>query len=119
MMCAPQSQSPVLRPFEEFNILLEPRGPDSGSILKNRSGDCFVNLCHLLLRFVHEASFSHPCCLVIPVFLLGLPCYISIQSGFWASGLSSLVGLGPFVVLPIPIRCRLVCTHSLIPCSPV
>ena len=66
MICAPQSQSPVLRTFVEFNTLLEPRGPDSGSILKNWSGDSFVNCCHLLLRFVHEASFSHPC---LPVYL--------------------------------------------------
>ena len=28
MVCAPQSQSPLLRPFEEFNILLEKRGPE-------------------------------------------------------------------------------------------
>ena len=66
IMCVPQSQSPVLRPFKEFNILLEPRGTDSGSIPKNWSGDYFVNCCHLLLRFVHEASFSHPC---LPVYL--------------------------------------------------
>ena len=66
MMCAPQSQSPDLRPFEELNILHEPRGPESGIILKNWSGDCFVNVCHLLLR----CFMKHR--LVIPVFLFTL-----------------------------------------------
>ena len=79
MICAPQYQSPVLRTFEEF-ILLEPRGPDSGSILKNCSGDCFVNVCHVLLRFVHEHR------LVIPAFLFILLHIVSI----WFLGMFEL-----------------------------
>ena len=96
-----------MRTFEEFNILVQSRGPDSGSILKNWSGDRFANFRHLLLRFVHEASFSHPC---LPVYLEH---YISFQCGICASGLSSLVvGLGPFVVLPMPILCRLTSVYT-------
>ena len=45
-----ECQSPVLRTSEEFNILLEPRGPDSGIIFKHLSGDCLAK--------EHAASFS-------------------------------------------------------------
>ena len=48
--------------------------------INNCSGDCFVNVCHVLLRFVHEHR------LVIPVFLFILLHIVSI----WFLGMFEL-----------------------------
>ena len=36
--------------FEEFNIILEPRDQNSGSILRDWSVDCLANFRHLFMK---------------------------------------------------------------------